>query len=165
MAKVKTETIHGTEVEFEVDSKGRFSARLDDHGDVAGTTLAEVEDQVTKILKRQKSTKAIEITILGLDRKKQYGGFELVPGAGAIDVTLRGYAERTRDWLLTVDGKKQKLSKGYSDGGPVLVEKLDAEGHRIWKELQEDLVEAQEAIAKFTAARKLDWKKALGVEA
>jgi hypothetical protein len=161
MAKVKTETIHGVEVEFEVDSKGRFTADVGDHGEFSGATLQEAEDQVTKVLKRAKATQAIDVTFVNITSRKRhsYGAVEFQSGEDALDVTLRGYAARTRDWLITVDGKKEKISKGYSDSGPVVCRRLTPAEHATWKQLQEARRVAATAIEDFIGARKLDTKK------
>jgi hypothetical protein len=159
MAIVKKEKIHGVEVEFEVDSNGRFTADAGDVGEFSGATLREVEDEVTKALKRASSQKPIEVTFLNLEAKRGYGGsVEYLLGSEAIDVTLRSYAPRTRDWLITVDGKKGKVSKGYSDSGPVLAKRLTGDEHALWSKLQQARRQAEADLAKFIADRKLDTK-------
>lgn len=159
MATVKTARIHGVEVEFEVDSNGRFTADAGDAGEFSGATLREVEDEVTAALKKQTSQKPIEVTFLNLVAKKGYGGStEYASGEDAIDVTLRGFAPRTRDWLITVDGKKAKVSKGYSDAGPVLAKRLSSDDRALWFKLQEARRQAAADIEKFISRVKLDTK-------
>ncbi len=162
MATLKTETIHGVKVEFEVDSKGRFTVDLGDHGDFSGSTLQEVEDEVTKVLKRAKSQQPIEVTFVGITSSKRhsYGAEEYHVGTEALDATLRGYAKRTRDWLITkLDGKKDKISKGYSDSGITVCRRLTPAEHVEWKQLQEARRVAAVAIEDFIGARKIDTKK------
>lgn len=165
MATVKRETIHGTEVWFEVDSHGRFTADLGDHGEFSGATLAEVVAAVTKTLKTQKQQKSIEVTFVCVEKKKSSwagGREEYMTGDQAIDLTLRGYAARTRDWLITDNGAKGKISKGYGDGGPVPCRRLTPAEHATWTQLQKNVDAAEAAIEDFISARQLNVKKLMG---
>jgi hypothetical protein len=164
MAIVTTKNIHGVDVHFEVDNTGRFSAHLDEHGPFSATTLHDIEEEVTKVLKRASAAKkkALEVTFLNVDVKRSPNSWtptSYVVGSGAVDATFRGVAARTNEWLVTIDGEKDKIRQGYSDGGITLCRRLTADEHIQWKQLQEARRVAATAIEDFIGVRKLNLKE------
>lgn len=162
MATVKKATIHGIDVTIEVDSNGSFYAHVDDVGQFHGKTLAELEEQLNKSLKRATAKKAIEVTVLGL-RPKQKGDFgsynsNFTKGDGAVDVTLRGFSDRTRDLLITEPDGKTKGKLGANDAQDV-VKKLTPAEHAEYAQLLENVALARRALEAFAAPRRFDWRE------
>jgi hypothetical protein len=158
MAKLKTQTIYGTHVEFEVDSNGTFSADAGEHGSVSGKTLVEVEEKITASLKKSSAAKPVDVTVIGISTKSdRYATGDYSRGTEAIDFTLRGFSDRTRDLLVTsVDGKKQKL--GAHPFGEQVCRRFTPGERDQYALLQERLALAQSNLNEFVSERRYDWR-------
>lgn len=158
MATVKVEKINGVEVTFEVDSNGRFSADFDG-GSHRGDTLAEVREKAQATIRKAKRAKAVEVTIVkhharaATDTSRFYGD-PFVDGIGSIDVTLRGYAERTRELLITHAGKKLGINASSYD--KVICRRLTAAEDKRYHELHLAVSNAEVALEQFLAPLRVD---------
>lgn len=169
MAIVKTAKFHGVEVKIEIDGSGTFFANVgEDERNVNGKTLADVEEKIEKILKRQTAAKPTEVTIVGAapladnDQARSWNrNGDFVLGEGSVTtLTLRGYSDRTRELLVTLGGnRKAKLGAGNIGAGRVAVLRpLTGAEANEYAQLVEAKRKAATDVEDFIGARKFDWE-------
>jgi hypothetical protein len=132
--------------------------------EVNDTTLAGAEETARKILKRMHAAerKPFDVTVLGIRERVKgqdfYSSSNYTDGDEAIDFTLRGFTERTRELLVTTtDGKKEKLDK--HPFGERVVRRLTAAEHAEYSKLQENLALAKRALEAFQAPLVINWRE------
>jgi len=111
--KLGTERIGGRDgprIEIEVDALGVFSAEVDEV-EYTGKTKDELIEKLKKAVRRQARMTPVEITILDFDpairdRPRYNRTREETEEGRHTHATLRGQNPRTRELLLTIDGKK-----------------------------------------------------------
>lgn len=150
---VKTWEGRGFKVPIEMDGAGIFRAQLDDDADtIACATLAEVETKLAALALRRKTEKAEDITVLGYVWKKgprSWDEAQFVEESGVVTNALyRGKAERTRQLLLTIDGKKVK-TESYSSIREALARRLTPAEVKQYAALSKTLAAAQADLDAF----------------
>lgn len=151
---VKTWSGRGFKVEIKIDSAGKFRAQLDEDADeIVAETLAEIETKLAAQALRRKTEKAVEITILGYTWQKgprSWDEHQFVAAPGGVTHALyRGKAERTRQLLLTIDGKKVKADSYDIRHGDALARRLTAAEIKRYAALSKTVAAAEADLAEF----------------
>lgn len=163
--KLTTEKISEQRIDIEVDTNGGFSATFNDQ-DFNAKTRLELIEQLKKAVKRFERVTPVEVTILGLVRKKNRKSWDseaFEQGAGAVNAKLRGRHVRNRVWLMESDDDDKACKfhlGGYKSDGTI-VRRLTPKETLRYNELLEQKRVAETALEDFVGSVKVDPYQAL----
>lgn len=153
MTTVTTARIWDERIDVSVTSAGFFEAEWDDVR-YSAKTLDELQEQLTRAVKKTRETKAVDVSVLNLIPKTKKGQFyesrdPFEEGRGVVHAKLRGKHERESAWLLTSDdGKRFKISN-YSSGTNDLCRRLTSAEVEEYMRLAQAVDAAEAALDAF----------------
>lgn len=161
ITKLRTEEYGGIKFAVQVSDAGRFSTEIPEYGDFYAETYGGLIEKVREAIRKQNERPkkpAIDVTALNVEPSKW--GFN-AHGTLALDMTLRGYAERTGELLMTHDGWKIKLPAGQFE--KLIARVLTDAEHAEYRKIQEDIAAADRRLRKFEDDHRFDWQNYFGV--
>jgi hypothetical protein len=122
--KFATEKVRGEAIDIEVNGAGEFSATYEDQ-DYTANSKKELIEQLDRAVKKAKTVKAVDVTVLGLVEKTARSRWDterFEQGDGFVQAKLRSRHERQRVWLMVTDDKdKTKFAIGnYRSEGTIV---------------------------------------------
>jgi hypothetical protein len=156
--RLTSERIDDVLVEIEVDGGGTFSATVDDE-EIKGATLLELKDKLAKAIKKSKTRKPLDVSVVDLvprTGKRAWESEIYEDGRGVVAAVLRGKHKTQGVYLLRdLEAKAFKLSS-YREGASKIVRRLTPEEVAEYARLAGEADVAAKCLEDWIKARRVD---------